>query len=196
MRHDLSLAGPAFRLRPVERDDAAAILELRTHPELSRFLHETDPSLDAQQRWLDGYFARPGDYYWAVERLSDGSTEGFVGIYDVDGDRAEWGRWVLRPGSLAAPESVWLMYRTAFSLLGLESVVLRVLTANRPVVAFHERYGVRMERVLPEYACIGGVRHDAVEGCMTTALWETAGPLLHGMAERAAQLLHRTSRNL
>lgn len=191
MRHDLVVAGSAFRLRPVELSDADAILELRRDPERSRFLHETDPSPEAQRRWLAAYFERDGDYYWAVERLSDGSVEGFVGIYDVEGAHAEWGRWVLRPGSLAAPESVWLVYEAGFARLALRSMTLRVLTENRAVVAFHERYGVEWQRTLPGYARIGGVDHDAVEACMTHELWRTAGPQLRTMAERTARLLRR-----
>ncbi|MGY1689549.1 GNAT family N-acetyltransferase [Geodermatophilus sp. SYSU D01105] len=174
-------------------DDAAEILRLRSDPVLSRFIHATASSVEAQTRWLEAYFERDGDYYWTVERVSDGSTEGFVGIYDVRGDHGEWGRWVLRPGSLAAAASVWMVYETAFTVLGLESLVLRVLTGNRPVVAFHERYGVAMSRVLPAYARISDEVHDAVEGHMTSELWTTSGPLLYGMAERAAELLRRSS---
>lgn len=191
MRHELVVAGPAFRLRPVELSDADTILQLRRDPERSRFLHETDPSAEAQRRWLEAYFARDGDYYWAIERLSDGTVEGFVGIYDVDGDAAEWGRWVLRPGSLAAPESVWLVYEAGLGRLGLRSMTLRVITGNAAVVAFHERYGVEWQRTLPGYARIGGVEHDAVEASMTPELWRTAGPQLHTTALRTAALLGR-----
>lgn len=192
MRHDLVVVGPAFRLRPVEASDADTILQLRRDPDRSRFLHETDPSPDAQRRWLAAYFERAGDYYWAVERLSDGSVEGFVGIYDVAGDQAEWGRWVLRPGSLAAAESVWLVYEAGFGRLSLQGLTLRVLTENRAVAAFHERYGVEWSQTLRGYARIGDVVHDAVEATMTRELWRTAGPQLHAMAERAARLLGRS----
>ncbi|MGY1773625.1 GNAT family N-acetyltransferase [Blastococcus sp. SYSU D00813] len=193
MRHDVALDGPAFRLRPVVAEDAATIVELRRDPALSRYIHETSPSVEAQQDWLEAYFGRPGDWYWAVERLSDGSTEGFLGVYDVRDGHGEWGRWVLRPGSLAAAESVWLMYQAAFTVLDLQSLVLRVLSRNRPVIAFHTRYGVVMDRVLPSHARIAGEDHDAVEGRMTRELWAGAGPRLHGMAERAAVLLRRSA---
>lgn len=193
MRHDIHLDGPAFRLRPVGTGDAGDIVRLRSDPELGRFIHAGATSVEAQVQWLDTYFDRDGDYYWAVERSSDGTIEGFVSIYDVEGQHGEWGRWVLRRGSLAAPESVWLMYRAAFDLLGLEFVVLRVLTGNRPVIAFHERYGVAMDRLLPRYAHVRGTDHDAVEGRMTRELWAVAGPQLLGMAERAATLLNRAA---
>ncbi|WP_448625332.1 GNAT family N-acetyltransferase [Geodermatophilus sp. URMC 64] len=191
MRHDVRLDGPAFRLRPVGLNDAPTIVRLRRDPTRSQFLHETPPSVEVQVRWLEAYLERAGDYYWAVERRVDGTTEGFVGVYDLDGDVAEWGRWVLRPGSLAAAESAWLVHQAGFTLLGLESMVTRTLADNRAVVAFHARYGAEALRTLPGHARIGGVAHDAVEARMTRALWETAGPGLLATAERTASLLAR-----
>jgi len=191
LRHDLSLDGPAFRLRPVELSDAAAILELRRDPSRSRYIHETPPSVEAQINWLEAYLGRAGDYYWAVERRADGATEGFLGIYDVDGDVAEWGRWVLRAGSLAAPESAWLVHQAGFTLLGLESLITRTLAENRAVVAFHARYGAETLRTLPAHTRIGSVTHDAVEARITRADWATAGPRLRATAQRTASLVHR-----
>jgi len=193
VRHDLRLDGPAFRLRPVDLSDAEGIVALRRDPRRSSFIHETDSSVAAQIRWLEAYFEREGDYYWAIERRSDGSTEGFLGIYDVVGNQAEWGRWVLRPGSLAAPESAWLVHEAGFTLLTLESLLTRTLVENRAVVALHGRYGVQTVRTLPAYAVIDGVPQDAVEGRMTRALWTDGGPALLAMAERAAALVTRSA---
>ncbi len=192
MRHDVALEGAAFRLRPVVTADAGGIVALRRDPARSRFLHATDASVAAQERWLEAYLERPDDYYWAVERLADGTVEGYVGVYDVDGDRAEWGRWVLRPGSLAGPESAWLVHEAAFGPLGLRTVLTRTLAGNEPVLAFHRRYGAEVLRTVPRYATIDGVVHDAVEARMTRAHWlSSAGPVLRAAAERAAGLVHR-----
>jgi RimJ/RimL family protein N-acetyltransferase len=193
LRHDVRRDGFAFRLRPVEVDDAADIVTLRRDPDRSRFIHETAPSVDAQVRWLEEYFRRDGDYYWAVQRLSDGRTEGFVGLYDVEGDRAEWGRWVLRPGSLAAAESAWLVHEAGFAALGLDSLFSRTLSGNQAVVSFHARYGAETVRTLRGYARIGDVVHDAVEARMTSAQWVTAGPRLGALAQRTASLARRTA---
>ena len=193
MRHDLLLEGPAFRLRPVESRDASAILNLRSDPARSRYINATTASVEAQLEWLAAYFERNGDYYWAVEKRDDGAVEGFVGAYDVDGDSAEWGRWVLRPGSLAAPESAWLVHEAGFRLLRLRSLVSRTLAENRPVVEFPNRVGGEVVRKIPGFARIGDVNPDAVEARVTAELWATTGPWLLTMAERAAGLLRRTS---
>ncbi len=193
MRHDVVLEGPAFRLRPVRLDDAAAIVGLRSDPDRARFIHAGATSTEAQTRWLEEYLERPGDLYWAVERRHDDAVEGFVGLYDVTGSTAEWGRWVLRAGSLAAPESAWLVHEAGFGVLGLECLLTRTLVENRAVVAFHERYGAEVVRTIPAHARIGETSHDALEARMTPALWATSGPHLHAMAERAAALVRRTA---
>ncbi len=191
MRHDVVLEGPAFRLRPVRPDDAATVLELRNDPERARFIHAGATTIAAQVRWIEQYLDRPGDWYWAVERRQDGRVEGFVGVYDASGTSAEWGRWVLRAGSLAAAESAWLVHEAAFGPLRLESVLSRTLADNRAVVAFHERYGADVLGIVPGYARIGDVLHDAVEARMTREAWASAGPRLLATAERAAVLVRR-----
>ncbi len=193
MRHDVELDGVAFRLRPITSDDAAFIVALRGDARLSRFLHRSAPDVGAQQRWLQAYFDRPGDYYFIIERRADGSAEGAVGIYDLDeaARRAEWGRWVLRPGSLAAAESAWLVYRVAFDLLGLALVYCRTVAANQRVVSFHAACGLTTHATLPGHAVLDGVPHDVVEHHLTRAAWPAVAPRLLEHAERAAAVLAR-----
>src|ERR1700733_7831815 len=124
MRHDLTVEGFAFRLRPIGDRDASLVLELRGDAKRNRFLHPIPPRLDDQLAWLARYYERPGDYYFVVERRDSGAAEGVISIYDIDplGESGEWGRWILKPGSLAAVESAWLIYRCAFEQLGLQRV--------------------------------------------------------------------------
>jgi len=196
MRHDVALDGFAFRLRPVTADDAAYITALRTDPRLARFINRTSPDVDAQRRWLETYFATPADYYFIVERRADGAPEGTLAISDVDGAarRAEWGRWVLRHGSLAAAESAWLVYRVAFERLGLDLLYCRTIAANQRVVSFHAGCGLSTHATLAGRAVLDGVPHDLVEQHMTHAAWSTCGPRLGAQAERAAALVARSSR--
>lgn len=195
MRHDLALDGHAFRLRPVRQDDAAFIVGLRTDPRLAQFLNRVSPDVAAQHAWLERYFARPDDYYFIVERRADGAAEGALGIYDVAGGagerRAEWGRWVLRHGSLAAPESAWLMYRLGFEALGLDLLYCRTIADNQRVVSFHASCGLTTHATLPGFAIIDDVAYDVVEQHMTRAAWETLGARLAQHAQRAARLAKR-----
>jgi RimJ/RimL family protein N-acetyltransferase len=144
MRHDIWVNGYAFRLRPITPDDAGFIFELRSTPSLGRFLQDGATSLDAQRRWQEAYFEREGDYYFIVERLRDGRSEGAIAIYDVRGrpSTAEWGRWVIRPNSLAATESAYLIYKTAFEVLEIDTLYCCSNVENTKSVSFHERSGM------------------------------------------------------
>ena len=70
--------GHAYRLRPVEAEDAAFILDLRADRERSRYLHRVSNDLEAQRRWLESYFERPGDYYFLIENRETSQREGIV----------------------------------------------------------------------------------------------------------------------
>jgi RimJ/RimL family protein N-acetyltransferase len=171
-KHLEPIEGYGFRLRPIARDDAAFVVELRTALSDARYLHPIAPDVAPQRQWIADYEAREGDYYFIVERLKDGHPEGTIGIYDARDGEAEWGRWILRRNSLAAPASVALVYRYAFEKLGLRRLYCRTVADNKPVVSFHASTGLatsqpRMEKLFT----LNGVAYDAVEQEVTAATW-------------------------
>lgn len=147
------------RLRPVDAADARAILELRMDPELGRYLNPTSGGVDDQRRWIEAQRTREGDYYFVVETAT-GRWQGVVGLYAIEGGTAEWGRWVLRRGSLAAPASVLLVFEFAFEKCNLQRVYCRTLLDNVVVVNFHDScpYSTRAE--YSDNACRRVVEHS------------------------------------
>jgi RimJ/RimL family protein N-acetyltransferase len=189
VRHDLRLDGFRFRLRPVRRDDAQCILDLRGDARLNRHIHATSPVLADQIAWIERYLHRDGDWYFMVEDREDGAAVGTIALYDHDpaAAAAEWGRWLLKPEAQAAIESAWLIYRAAFEVLGLARVYCRTLADNAQVVSFHDSSGARRARLLPGYAQIEGATRDAVEHGVERADWA-------GMASRLERLARRSAR--
>ena len=187
MRHDFHRVGVAFRLRPVRREDAPFIVELRNDPALGRFIHKGAATVEAQERWLDAYFDRPGDYYFVVERIADARPEGLVGIYDhaADTAQAEWGRWILRRDSAAAVECAMLVYECAFASLGLARVYCRTLAENQKVVSFHDSCGLARE---PREVSldVDGAARAAVEHRLTREEYPGVVARLRRLAERQA----------
>lgn len=173
MRHNVHVEGAGFRLRPVVDSDAPLILALRSDPDLNRFLHSTSSSLDDQLVWLEKYYERSGDYYFVVESRSSYEFHGLISIYGIDPHAlsAVWGRWVIKKGSLAAVESVALVYRCAFEELALHDVRSQTIVENGPVVAFHDSCGAERFRLLPKYFDIRGSRFDAIEHRVDVDLW-------------------------
>lgn len=189
MRHSIVVEGRGFRLRPVALDDAATIIALRS-TDRSRYLHPVSPDAEAQRSWLERYMERAGDWYFVVERLADGAFEGLVGIYDAAsgdmGQQAEWGRWVLRDGSLAAVESAVLIHDVAFGCLGLDRLYCRTIAENAAVVGFHDSMGSERVALLPAHFVLAGASHDAVEHAMTPERWSERRPVMAALASRIA----------
>jgi RimJ/RimL family protein N-acetyltransferase len=195
MRHDLTLEGFAYGLRPVESQDAEFIVEIRTaDTKRTRFLHPTSQSAEAQRDWIARYLKRENEYYWVVQRLRTRQREGVISIYDIDprAQTAEWGRWVLRPGSLAASESALLIYRMAFEVLKLQSVYCLTVADNRPVVSFHDSCGLRREGIQKAHFKLGEESFDAVKHILTRQEWEPARDRLAGMAQMIARRFDRS----
>ncbi|MBL8600878.1 MAG: GNAT family N-acetyltransferase [Myxococcales bacterium] len=190
VRHELSAAGPGYSLRPVTLDDAETLVALRARGERTRYLNAVSPDPEAQRDWLRRYFEREGDWYFAIVRNDTGATEGFVGLYDLSvgagGREAEWGRWILREGSLAAAASALLVYRVAFSRLGLDALYCRTVADNAAVVSFHDRCGCRLRRVLPGAITLDGQPFDAVEHRFEAADLATLEASLSPLATRIA----------
>lgn len=193
MLHEFMLEGHAFRLRPIGDQDAAFVLALRGNPELNQYLHASSNRIEDQLAWFASYYQREGDYYFVLERRDNGAAEGVISIYDVDPATlsAEWGRWILRPGSLAAIESAWLIYRVAFELLGLHSLYCRTLADNSKVVSFHDSCGISSRRVLRGHVELGGVSMDAVEHRVEKGEWADLEPRLNKLAQLAARRVLR-----
>lgn len=193
MRHDIELEGHAFRLRPISDADADLVIDLRCDPELGRFIHSTPPRLADQLAWLARYYERSGDYYFVVERRRDNLAEGLIAIYDVDETKraAEWGRWILKRGSLAAAESAWLMYRCAFEVLSLERVYCRTVADNAAVVSFHDACGITRKRRLTQFFTLQGHKLDAIEHEVDRRSWHEIAPKLELPARAVARRLSR-----
>lgn len=193
MRHDLTIEGEAFRLRPVTLDDAQFILDLRVDPERNRFIHPTPNDIELQKRWLDGYFAKPGEYYFIIESKSSGRREGTIGVYSIDPEQlcGEWGRWVILADSIAGLESAVLIYRTAFEVLGLNMLYARTALVNKHVVAFHDACGLERYAILPGFLNLQSGPADAVEHRITRELWNKLKPPLEEKAHRMARILNR-----
>lgn len=191
MRHNLIITGPAFNLRPVEDDDAPFVLALRNNPKLNRYLHHTSACLANQLAWQHAYYSRPGDYYFVIERHADGTPQGLISIYDIDAvlGSGEWGRWILKPGSLAAIESAWLIYRCAFECLGLREVYSRTVADNASVVSFHDSCGIPNRKLLPQHFEVDGRRLDAIEHRLIRNEWTAVSPRLEQLARRTARRL-------
>jgi len=183
--HDIALRGYGYALRPVRPEDAALIVALRN--EGGPYINRGAQDEREQRAWISRYLEREGDYYFVAERMRDARPDGLAAIYDVDAQarRAEWGRFVVRHGANAAVETALLVYRCAFEVLALESLVCRTLSANAQVVAFHDSCG--LARAPAEVMVMhDGVTRPAVEHRLDRAGWPAVEAKLAPFAQRLA----------
>lgn len=127
-------------LRSVEERDAEFVLSLRLHPEFSRYLHSTSPSLVGQIEWIRRQRISDGDYYFVIETLSDQHKVGLIGLYNCIGTSGEFGRWICPFNSVWALESALLIYEFAF-FLSFKKVYSYVLEQNLRSLNFYRRFG-------------------------------------------------------
>jgi RimJ/RimL family protein N-acetyltransferase len=194
VRHDLTIEGAGYRLRPITVDDAEFVANIRTSEQAHvRFLHPVTPDIAAQASWLEAYLERPGDYYWVIERRDTESSEGLIGLYDINEATrsAEWGRWILRRGSLAAVESALLVYQSAFENLALRRVYCVTIAENHAVVSFHDSCGLRRVAELSGHLELGGRRLDAIRHECAAGEWP---PLRDRLKPQAALIARRLQR--
>jgi RimJ/RimL family protein N-acetyltransferase len=173
VRHSITLSCVRYRLRPVTVEDAPFIVALRTDPLLNRFVHEISPRVEDQVAWIEHYFLRAGDYYFIIEDADSGKPHGTIGIYDVveNAAGAEWGRWILKRGSVAALESAWLIYEVGFARLQLASLYCRTLAENPRGISFHDSFGASRVGVLEHHFLVRGKPKSAIEHRVKAPEW-------------------------
>ncbi|MDL2226370.1 GNAT family N-acetyltransferase [Deltaproteobacteria bacterium OttesenSCG-928-M10] len=185
MRHDYYLSGRSFALRPVDDRDIETIIALRSDPDRTRFLPPVSGRRQDQQAWLESYYQRPGDYYFAVTNKNDtiGDPLGFVSVYDVEAETglAQWGRVILKRGSGAFPETVYLSYQFAFEMLAMQCLYIRTVSANEKLLDFHDKCGLRRHAVLAGALAMNNQSYNLVEHRLSAKNWPAVKSFLNGL---------------
>ena len=164
MKHTITVEGYSYRIRPITLKDAQFILDVRLEDkERNQYIHEISNDVSIQEKWIEDYFTREGDYYFVIENKIAGEKEGLIAIYNMENKKAEWGRWVIKKGSMSAVESVDLIYKAAFGKIGLEELFCRTVESNSSVVAFHESIHQKKRGVIKNFFILNGKSYHAVE---------------------------------
>jgi len=187
MKHHVSLEGYGYRLRPIRSSDAPFIVQVRLEDrERNRFLHPISDDTAEQEAWLNQYFSREGDFYFVIENRVTGQPEGLIAFYNEQDGRAEWGRWIVKKGSLAASESVYLLYRAAFEQAGLRELYCKTISENQSVVSFHTSIGERVRGTSAQ--TVDGKEYELIEhDCDRERFYSVVAPRLEKQAGAIAR---------
>lgn len=186
--------GLNFSLRPVDASDAEFIIKLRTFDPLrSQFINLTNTDVTVQRSWILTQKEKDDDYYFVIVNNITGEQEGLIGLYNVIDGVAEWGRWIVSPGSLASIESVSLILTFAFETLQLKEVYCRTIKANTSVVKFHDNVGFSTRKG-NEIVKLNGQIADYVEHFLTYDNYKYIVSLK--LKEKANKIFQRSLRSL
>ncbi len=164
MKKNITEEGLNYRLRMVNANDADFIIYIRTEDlERSRYIHPISCDVQKQKEWIEQYLKKDNDYYFVIENKISGKPEGLISIYNIEHSKAEWGRWILKKGSLASFESVLLIFEVAFNRLALNEVYCRTIADNKPVVEFHELIQEKFRSKLINFFTLDDKSFDAIE---------------------------------
>ena len=139
------LESKSIRLRLVEETDAEFILKLRLDEKYNQFLSEVTADLQSQKDWIKKYKKDEKDkkqFYFIIERL-DGTPCGTGRVYDLKQDYFGVGSWILNEDKTrsAALESIFLVYKFGFEVLGFKKSHFDVMKGNERVISFHKKMG-------------------------------------------------------
>lgn len=133
--------------RQVALSDADMILEWRTSPRVTEFMHsDLDYDLEAQKQWIQSCFEKPTYYHWII-RYNDND----VGLLNfIDWDRSKkttsWGFYIgdesaLGIGGMVPP----YFYNFAFNVLCVDTITADVFYNNTSVIDLHLKQGYTFE---------------------------------------------------
>lgn len=162
------------KIRSVQENDAEFIISLRANPQLSSFIGDINPDIEAQKNWIKSYLKKVDDYYFVIESLNKNAPVGLVGIYAIDFEKkiAEWGRWIILPNSMAAASSALAIYQFGFEVLKLETIFCRTLCENTKVLSFHKNSGATEKGIQEKAIKVKNELRDVVIYEMNSIHWE------------------------
>jgi ribosomal-protein-alanine N-acetyltransferase len=174
----LIVRGPVYSLRYLTQDDAPALFELGSDPEVTRFFswgpYRDESEARAFIESLDR--ARESGERLELAIVADGRPIGITGLSDFArrDRRAVVGTWLGRQywGSGANRESKALVMAMGFRALGLNRITALASPQNVRSIAALERLGFVREGVLRGWHVHGGELRDVAVLRMMRDEWE------------------------
>jgi RimJ/RimL family protein N-acetyltransferase len=178
------MEGFGVHLRPIQMEDAAFIVWLRNQDYVKGRVGDSAPDVASQQKWLETYFERENDYYFILE-TAGGIPLGTNGLYEISGQNAEWGRYIIRPEVRAALSSAILIFDLAFEKLELRELLARCVSTNLKVHSLVKKFGFQQTETKFASQVIGGQPVDMIHFVLKAGDWPECRRCMQPLAEFA-----------
>ena len=141
---DFILEKYGIKTRLVNSNDAKFILSLRTDKKLSRFLHDTDPSIEKQKKWISDYKLREqkGIEYYFIFLIED-EPFALQRLTDVEDKSFTSGSWISKfdtPFDLAVLTDI-ITFEIGFEILDRKECFFDVRKGNSQVLKYQKLIG-------------------------------------------------------
>ncbi len=125
------IIGEFVRLRIATADDAQFTLEARQNDSNTKYMPKLDVSLEQQKKWIERQTDSKDCYFFVIERLN-GERIGTFSLYNIEGEKAESGRMIIRGNQMETMEAVLLFHDFAFISSELDTVYSGIEVDNLP----------------------------------------------------------------
>lgn len=133
-----------LQVRLVNIEDANFIVNLRTNPLLSKYLHTTSSDVNIQTKWIQDYKVRESkglDYYFVFSK--NGIRIGVERIYNITNDDFTHGSLIFSTDAPLGSSIIAdiITREIGFNLLDLPVNLFDVRKGNNNVINYHKSYG-------------------------------------------------------
>jgi RimJ/RimL family protein N-acetyltransferase len=164
----INISGERVGLGPLRRELIPLYHQWRNDQSTSQTIGLTWPvTLDDETRRYDERSVDPGSVWFTIYEMNTLTPVGLSWLYDIDNrhSRASFGISIGHPdnrGRGLGTDATRLTLDYAFNSLGLENVMLTVLSFNAAGVRAYENAGFRTFGVRHRCSRVGGQLHDLV----------------------------------
>jgi RimJ/RimL family protein N-acetyltransferase len=179
--HNPFLVGPTVYLRPLEREDARAIVPWFNDPEVTRYTLRYRPlTLAEEEEFIRRLAESTTDLALGIAVRGDDRLIGVTGLHQVDlrnrhaafgivvGDKGSWGKGY-------GTEATRLLVGHAFETLNLNRVWLEVYEYNDRGQRVYQKVGFRVEGRLRQDTFRDGRYWDTLVMGVLREEWESVG---------------------
>lgn len=128
-----TIKGKIVQLRTADETDAEFTLNIRKADVNTKYMPKVSVSLDQQYNWIRSQREAKDSVFFVVERLN-GEKIGTFSLYNIEIDKAESGRMIIRGNQIETVETVLLFHDFAFFQQQLKSVYSEIDENNKPAI--------------------------------------------------------------
>lgn len=136
--------GKFVNLKSVTVDDAEFTRNIRLDPDFAKFFPPLNITLEQQKQWIENHQTKEGDYFFVVWD-KEGNRIGTISVYDFADKCCESGRLAIKGNAFQSTEAQMLIFKFAFEILGMETVVGYIFADNERAIRFNKQFGCVLE---------------------------------------------------